>query len=115
VIAEGDLAQVLVEDPDGNVVASQPAVPDRQTQVALEPTTTGEHTVRLVGEPGAAWVLDASHSQAGTEPIELPNASSPIEQALTDASEEGPNGVPSVGLAAIGFLASLVAIARRRR
>lgn len=110
VIAEGEVGQVIVEGPGGDVVASaQPA--QRQHTLSFEPSTTGEHVVRILGEPGAPFSMDVSHGEAGGIQLDVPEPGSPVEQAQDGA--EDADGVPGAG--ALVALASLLAVGWARR
>lgn len=118
-IVEGDLLEVVVEDPDGRLVASfEPFSPaSRQHAVGFEAETTGDHTVRLVGEPGAPWVLDVSHGIAGGVPIDIHPGDLPgVAPAGDGASEAGGAALPGPGpAAAIVAIGAALWIGRRDR
>ncbi len=113
-IAEGKLVEILVEDPSGDLVASfSPLNPaGRQHVVSFEADETGTHTIRMIGEPGAAWVVDVTHGTAGGVPIELPTGIG-IEQivpATADANNETPLGI---GVVLAGLMLAAIGLKRR--
>lgn len=113
-IVEGKLLEVVVEDPSGDIVASfQPFDPAaRQHVLGFEAHETGPHTIRLIGQPQAPYVLDVSHGTAGGISIDLPDAGDvPIEAASEEA-----DGVP-LGIAPIlaGLVVASALVGRRRR
>jgi len=115
-LADGALAELTVEGPNGTVVASlQPLNPAaRHHTASFQPETTGEHVVRMVGEPGTQFSLDVTHSEAGGIQLDVPDADAPVEQASTPEGE-APDGVPAPGLALLGAaLAAAAGLARRR-
>lgn len=111
-ILEGRLVSVVIEDPDGDLVASiEPFSPvSRQHAVGFEAETAGDHTVRLVGEPGAPWVLDVSHGVAGGVAIDLPGEPLPDLGAEDGVSPSSTGGVlPGPGVALAAAVLALVA------
>lgn len=99
-IVEGSLVQVLVEDPDGELVASvQPTDPvARQHNVAFETDTLGEHVIRLVGEPGAPFTVDITHGVAGGLPLDLDEVLDPLEFEGEEGAQGTPDEAPGLGV-----------------
>ncbi len=113
-IVEGKLLEIVVEDPSGDIVASfEPLDPaGRQHVVGFQADEMGEHTIRLIGEPQASYVIDVSHGTAGGLSVDLPAAGDlPIE-----AASEETDGVPlGAGTALLGLLGAVLLTGRRRR
>lgn len=113
-IVEGALVQLTILDPEMTPIASLDAPTVRQHQLGFNAETTGTYTVRLVGEPGAAWVADVSHGVV-PEGVAVPSFSGILESA-SEAPEGVDENAPAASLVlAVVALAVAALLAVRRR
>ena len=114
VIVEGDLFQAIVEDPNGDRVTSlTTSTPGaRQHNVGFELTDEGAYTLTLIGEPGAPFTVDLSHSTAGAT-IQVPVGSAAGE--VLDTNQADGEQIPWAGAWLSLLLLTGVALLRRRR